>query len=157
MIFKTSWIVFAPDEATINRANVGGVVINNSSGARSLIWGKAIDHVLEAKIILATGEVLTLGPISKEDASIKAQQNNSEGHIYKTFIDIIENDENEIKERFPKVMRRVSGYPLDEYIDGKPWNMAKILCGSEGSLATLIEVKLNLVDLPKTVYFCGSL
>ncbi|MBK7095289.1 MAG: FAD-binding protein [Saprospiraceae bacterium] len=146
---KPHGLFFAPDEATINRANVGGVVINNSSGARSLIWGKAIDHVLEAKIILATGEVLTLGPISKEDASIKAQQNNSEGHIYKTFIDIIENDENEIKERFPKVMRRVSGYPLDEYIDGKAWNMAKILCGSEGSLATLIEVKLNLVDLPK--------
>jgi FAD/FMN-containing dehydrogenase/Fe-S oxidoreductase len=146
---KPYGLFFAPDEATINRANIGGVVINNSSGARSLIWGKAIDHVLEAKIILATGEVLTLGPISREDASIKAQQHNSEGHIYKTFIDIIENDENEIKERFPKVMRRVSGYPLDEFIDGKPWNMAKILCGSEGSLATLVEVKLNLVDLPK--------
>ena len=146
---KPHGLFFAPDEATINRANIGGVVINNSSGARSLIWGKAIDHVLEAKIILATGEVLTLGPISKEDASIKARQNNSEGQIFRTFMEIIENDENEIRERFPKVMRRVSGYPLDEFIDGKPWNMAKILCGSEGTLATLVEVKLNLVELPK--------
>jgi FAD/FMN-containing dehydrogenase/Fe-S oxidoreductase len=146
---KPHGLFFAPDEATINRANIGGVVINNSSGARSLIWGKAIDHVLESKIILPSGERLILGPVTREDAAIKAGQDDEEGRIYKTFIDIIENDEDEIRERFPKVMRRVSGYPLDEFIDGRPWNMAKILSGSEGTLATLVEVKLNLVELPK--------
>ncbi len=139
---------FSPDEATINRANIGGIIGNNSSGSRSLVFGKAIDHILEAKIALANGEVIKLGKISKVKAIKKSKQNDSEGRIYKTLIDIVSKDKQEIIDRFPKVMRRVSGYCFDEFV-GDDWNMAKIICGSEGTLATILEVKLNLTTLPK--------
>lgn len=146
---KSYGLIYAPDEATINRANVGGVVANNSSGSRSLVFGKAIDHILETKIALASGETLNLGEISKEKAFEKSKQSDQEGEIYKTLVEIIENDEQEILNRYPKVMRRVTGYSLDEFVGGKPWNMAKLISGSEGTLATILEMKLNLIDLPK--------
>ncbi len=142
-------LLYAPDEATINRANIGGVVANNSSGSRSLVFGKAIDHILEVNIALSNGKVITLGEISKTEAKNKAKQNDEEGKIYKTLIEIIEEDEQEILNRFPKVMRRVTGYSLDEFVDKKPWNMAKLISGSEGTLATILDLKLNLIDLPK--------
>jgi len=146
---KEFGLLYAPDEATINRANVGGVVANNSSGSRSLVFGKAIDHILEVKVALANGKTIKLGEIKKEDAIKKATQKDEEGLIYKTLIEIIKEDENEILDRFPKVMRRVTGYSLDEFVDNKPWNMAKLISGSEGTLATILELKLNLIDLPK--------
>jgi len=146
---KPFGLLYAPDEATINRANIGGVVANNSSGSRSLVFGKAIDHILEVKIALASGKVITLGETTKEIAKSKAQQIDEEGKIYKTLVDIIEEDEQEILDRYPKVMRRVTGYSLDEFVDDKPWNMAKLISGSEGTLATILELKLNLIDLPK--------
>ena len=142
-------LIYAPDEATINRANVGGVVANNSSGSRSLVFGKAIDHILEVKIALASGKVINLGEITKEEALKKAEQEDEEGNIYKTLIEILEKDEQEIIARYPKVMRRVTGYSLDEFVEGKQWNMAKLISGSEGTLATILEMKLNLIDLPK--------
>ncbi|HEB62517.1 MAG TPA: FAD-binding oxidoreductase [Bacteroidetes bacterium] len=142
-------LIYAPDEATINRANVGGVVANNSSGSRSLVFGKAIDHILEVKIALASGKVINLGEITKEEAQKKAEQEDEEGNIYKTLIEILEKDEKEIIARYPKVMRRVTGYSLDEFVEGKQWNMAKLISGSEGTLATILDLKLNLINLPK--------
>jgi FAD/FMN-containing dehydrogenase/Fe-S oxidoreductase len=145
---KPYGLFYSPDESTINRANIGGVVINNASGSRSMVFGKAIDHILEARAILTTGETIILGPVSRSEVSEKIKQSNAEGRIYKAMADIIADCEDDIRERFPKVMRRVSGYPLDEFIDDKPWNMAKILCGSEGTLAAVTEIKLNLTELP---------
>lgn len=146
---KPYGLFYSPDESTINRANIGGVVINNASGSRSLVFGKAIDHILEARAILSTGEIILLGPVSRSDVLERMKQSDAEGRIYKIMDEIISDCEDEIRERFPKVMRRVSGYPLDEFIDEKPWNMAKILCGSEGTLAIVTEIKLNLTELPK--------
>ena len=146
---KPFGLIYAPDEATINRANIGGVVANNSSGSRSLVFGKAIDHILEVKIALASGKIINLGEISKEKAIKKSQQKDEEGNIYKTLLEILTNDEKEIIKRYPKVMRRVTGYSFDEFVDDKPWNMAKLISGSEGTLATILELKLNLIELPK--------
>ncbi|MEZ4906474.1 MAG: FAD-linked oxidase C-terminal domain-containing protein [Saprospiraceae bacterium] len=134
------------DEVTINRIGGFSIILR---GARSLVFGKAIDCIHEIKIALASGEVFSLGEISKEEAIVKAGQDDGEGRIYRSLIDIIEVDEDEIINKFPKVMRRVSGYSLDEFVEGKTWNMAKLLCGSEGTLATILELKLNLIDLPK--------
>ncbi len=141
-------LLYAPDEATINRANIGGVVANNSSGSRSLVFGKAIDHILEVKVALANGEVVSFGETDRNIALLKSKKDNIEGKIYKTLIEIIEEDEQEILNRYPKVMRRVTGYSLDEFVDNKPWNMAKLISGSEGTLATILELKLNLINLP---------
>ena len=145
---------FAPDPATSSRANVGGMVGNNSSGTKSVIFGKTVDHVLEADIILADGTELKLEELSKEAYQEKASQSGREGKIYQRFQEIISEQKEEIKTRFPKVMRRVGGYNLDEFVDTDQWNLAKLVTGSEGTLAVTTALKLNLTPLPKYKSVC---
>ena len=139
---------FAPDPATSSRANVGGMVGNNSSGTKSILYGKTVDHILEAKVALADGSLMHLKALNAEEYAQKASQNTREAEIYKGFKQIIDDNREEIIRRFPKVMRRVGGYNLDEFVDADPWNLAKLITGSEGTLATTLEVKLNLEPLP---------
>ena len=140
---------FAPDPATSSRANVGGMVGNNSSGTKSILYGKTVDHVLEAKVLLADGTELLLKELSPEAFNQKTQQKDREGEIYRNIQETIHQNRDEIKKRFPKVMRRVGGYNLDEFVYTDRWNLAKLVTGSEGTLAVTLEVKLNLEPLPK--------
>lgn len=140
---------FAPDPATSSRANVGGMVGNNSSGTKSILYGKTVDHVLEAKVLLSDGTELWLKEFSAEAFKQKAEQPTREGEIYKNFTKAIQSNKEEIKKRFPKVMRRVGGYNLDEFVYTDRWNLAKLITGSEGTLAVTLELKLNLEPLPK--------
>jgi FAD/FMN-containing dehydrogenase/Fe-S oxidoreductase len=140
---------FAPDPATSSRANVGGMVGNNSSGTKSILYGKTVDHVIEAKVLLADGTTLVLNELSADDYHEKAQQRTREGEIYRDFRKVIEQHREEIKQRFPKVMRRVGGYNLDEFVYTDRWNLAKIITGSEGTLAVSLELKINLEPLPR--------
>jgi len=140
---------FAPDPATSSRANVGGMVGNNSSGTKSILYGKTVDHILEAKVLLADGTELLLRELSPEEYEIKAHQKSREADIYHQFQDVILSHKEEIQKRFPKVMRRVGGYNLDEFVYTDKWNLAKVITGSEGTLAVTLEVKLNLEPLPK--------
>ncbi len=145
---------FAPDPATSSRANIGGMVGNNSSGTKSVLFGKTVDHVLEADVLLADGTPLHLENLSPTKYSEKTALQNKEGEIYRCFQSFINRHSEEIKERFPKVMRRVGGYNLDEFVYTDQWNLSKLVCGSEGTLATTLELKLNLVDLPKHKSVC---
>ncbi|WP_020528624.1 FAD-binding and (Fe-S)-binding domain-containing protein [Flexithrix dorotheae] len=145
---------FAPDPATSSRANVGGMVGNNSSGTKSILYGKTVDHVLEANVLLADGEQLELKALSPQAYAEKCTLNTSEGRIYSGFKTLIEENKTEIEKRFPKVMRRVGGYNLDEFIHTDQWNLAKLITGSEGTLAVTLDLKLNLVPLPKHKSVC---
>src|SRR5687768_8841812 len=139
----------APDPATANRANVGGMVGNNSSGTKSILYGKTVDHILEAKVLLADGTELVLKECSDKEFQMKASQSDREGEIYRNVKKIIDANKDEIKARFPKVMRRVGGYNLDEFVYTDRWNLAKLITGSEGTLAVTLDVKINLEPLPK--------
>jgi FAD/FMN-containing dehydrogenase/Fe-S oxidoreductase len=140
---------FSPDPATANRANVGGMVGNNSSGTKSILFGKTVDHILEARVLLADGEELHLKEYSEAEYNQKIKQQDREGEIYRKFKEIVTRNADEIRTRFPKVMRRVGGYNLDEFVYTNRWNLAKLITGSEGTLATTLELKLNLDPLPK--------
>ena len=140
---------FAPDPATSSRANMGGMVGNNSSGTKSILYGKTVDHVLAVKVLLADGTELLLESLSPEAYREKSHQRTREGDILKNVQKIIKENEEEIKQKFPKVMRRVGGYNLDEFVYTDQWNLAKLVTGSEGTLAVTLEVKLNLEPLPK--------
>ncbi|PKQ45259.1 FAD-binding and (Fe-S)-binding domain-containing protein [Confluentibacter flavum] len=153
-VLKQYGLHFAPDPATSSRANIGGMVGNNSSGTKSILYGKTVDHVLEASVLLADGTNMLFKNYSEEAYLEKSNQPNREGAIYKTIKNLIHTHSEEIKERFPKVMRRVGGYNLDEFVYTNQWNLAKLVCGSEGTLATTLELKLNLVDLPKYKSVC---
>lgn len=146
---KPHGLRFGPDTATSNRANLGGMVGNNSAGARSLLYGKTVDNVIEVKAILADGTEAVFGPLRRGELASKMAGNGLESNIYKTALDLAETYRSEIERRYPRIPRRVSGYNLDELLDPDEINLAKLVVGSEGTLATVVEAKLKLVPLPK--------
>lgn len=145
---------FAPDPATSSRANVGGMIGNNSSGTKSIIFGKTVDHVIELKAFLADGTPIHTVPLEKADFIQKGSEGGREAEIYRELYELIEDNEEAILSAFPKVMRRVQGYNLDEFAGKKTWNLSKLLCGSEGTLATFVEAKIKLEPLPKHKSVC---
>ena len=80
---------FAPDPATSSRANVGGMIGNNSSGTKSILYGKTVDHVLELKVALSDGTELFLESLAPEAFAAKAKKQDWEGEIYRHFSQII--------------------------------------------------------------------
>ena len=140
---------FAPDPATSNRATFGGMIANNSSGTKSILYGKTIDHVISLKVMLTDGSVLVLENCDEAAYERKCLQNTKEGEIYRTFRNYIFSHSKQIEEAFPKVMRRVSGYALDEFIYQNDWNLAKLITGSEGTLAIILEAIIHLEPLPQ--------
>jgi FAD/FMN-containing dehydrogenase len=141
---------FAPDISTASRATIGGMMANNSSGARSVLYGKTIDHVLEQEVLLSDGSVVHFGPLSPEELQSVSQGESLEAECYRTVRRMAEACTEEVEKRFPKVLRRVGGYNLDEFTrPGAPFNMAKLMVGSEGTLGIVLEARLNLVPLPK--------
>jgi FAD/FMN-containing dehydrogenase/Fe-S oxidoreductase len=140
---------FAPDISTASRATVGGMIANNSSGARSVMYGKTIDHVLELRVVLADGSTAHFRPLAAAELDAACAGDTLAAGCYRTVRDTAARCRDEIEKRFPKVLRRVGGYNLDEFVDGsKPINLAKILVGSEGTLALVTSAKVNLVALP---------
>ncbi|HEX7009268.1 MAG TPA: FAD-linked oxidase C-terminal domain-containing protein [Phycisphaeraceae bacterium] len=145
---------FAPDPATGDRATVGGMIGNNSSGTHSILYGKTVDNVLETKVALSDGTVLNLGPADQNQWRHLSQQETREGEIYRGFEQIIAQHRDQILARYPKVMRRVSGYNLDAFTGPKPWNLANLIVGSEGTLGLLLEAKVKLEPLPAATAVC---
>jgi FAD/FMN-containing dehydrogenase/Fe-S oxidoreductase len=138
---------FAPDISTASRATIGGMMANNSSGARSVLYGKTIDHVLEQTVLLSDGTIAHFREISRTEIPTG---DSLEAACYRTVLRLASEHSAEIERRYPKVLRRVGGYNLDEFTDAaKPVNLAKIMVGSEGTLGIVLEAKLRLVPLPK--------
>jgi FAD/FMN-containing dehydrogenase/Fe-S oxidoreductase len=147
---KPHGLRFAPDVSTASRASIGGMMANNSSGARSFLYGKTIDHVLEQEVVLADGTVTTFRPLDSAELEAAMQGETLEAECYRTVHRLGVELADEVDRRFPKVLRRVGGYNLDEFVtSSKPFNMAKMMVGSEGTLGVVLEAKLNLVPLPK--------
>ncbi|WFB36486.1 FAD-linked oxidase C-terminal domain-containing protein [Kiritimatiellota bacterium B12222] len=139
---------FAPDPATSSRATIGGMVGNNSSGTRSIIYGITSDHVLGCRLVLANGDVLEFTP-----RLLKDWEKDPANKYFKGLRNLVDLHRTEIEKRFPKVMRRVSGYALDAFLEDPkttPWNLARLVCGSEGSLGVITELTLNLEPLPRS-------
>ncbi len=141
---------FAPDVSTASRAAVGGMMGNNSSGARSILYGKTIDHVLAQEVALADGTVANFGALTPAELEMAMQGDTLEAECYRTVRRVATECADEVERRFPKVIRRVGGYNLDEFTHPeRPFNMAKMMVGSEGTLGVVLEATLNLVPLPK--------
>ena len=140
---------FAPDISTASRATVGGMMANNSAGARSVYYGKTIDHVLEQEVLLSDGSVVRLGPVSVDDLDALCSSDTLESRCYSVVRRLASEHAGEIRRRYPKILRRVGGYNLDEFVEpGRPFNLAKLMIGSEGTLGVVLEAKVNLVPLP---------
>jgi len=144
-------LLFGPDTSTSNRATIGGMTGNNSAGMHSIAYGKTLDHVLELTAYLADGSEVLMKDLTLEELELKRQAQTSEGRIYRELTDIISGHRENILARYPKILRRVSGYNLDEFVKPQPFNLSRLVVGSEGTLACVVEAKLRLVRKPKHV------
>jgi FAD/FMN-containing dehydrogenase/Fe-S oxidoreductase len=146
---KPHGLRFAPDISTASRATVGGMMANNSSGARSVLYGKTIDHVLEQHVVLSDGSVAHFRPLDKPQLDAVCGANTLEAACYREVRRTAFACADEIEDRFPKVLRRVGGYNLDRFVrQDEPFNLVGLMVGSEGTLAVVVEAKVALVPLP---------
>lgn len=141
-------LMYAPDPSPSNRATVGGGIGNNSCGARSIRFGKTLDQVLELEAVLADGSPVRLGEVSPAEWERRMALGGLEGQIYREVRRIALEHREEIDRRFPKIQRRVSGYNLDEAV-GDRFNLARLVVGSEGTLAVVTEARVRVVPRPR--------
>jgi FAD/FMN-containing dehydrogenase/Fe-S oxidoreductase len=148
---------FAPDISTSNRATVGGMIANNSSGTHSVIHGKTLDHVLELKVLLADGTVAHLRPLDEGELRTVSAKRDLEGEAYRLVRRLAAEHADEIERRYPKILRRVGGYNLDLFVPRQPadngesahFNLAGLFVGSEGTLGITLEARVKLIELPR--------
>ena len=145
---RDTGLFFTPDPATSNRSNLGGAIGNNSCGSHSILYGKTIDHIIELETVLSNGEAARLGPLTPSQLETRLHGEGLEGEIYRNVREIARTNAAEVERRYPKVMRRVGGYNLDQIMDDNDFNMAKMIVGSEGTLAAVTEARVNLEPRP---------
>lgn len=143
-----------PDTSTGNRATLGGMAANNAAGSRSLYYGTMADHILELKLLLASGEILHFGEVSEEEFQEKLKKQDIEGRIYQTIDHIRKEYRNDIEKHFPHIPRRVSGYNLDSLLKPGKINICRLIAGSEGSLGIITEIKVRISKKPVVTGLC---
>lgn len=153
-------LFFGPETSTSNRCMIGGMVGNNACGAHSLIYGSTRDHVISVKAILSDGTEAEFGPVKGlHGLEMKCRGNSLEAMIYRNIREILSDPSNqeEIRKEYPdkSIRRRNTGYAIDLLLETEPFsgspeplNLARLIAGSEGTLAFITEIKLNLVPLP---------
>ncbi len=146
---KPFHLEFAPDPATSTRATIGGMIANNSSGTKSILYGKTSDHVIELKVLLADGRIIRTKKLNEEEIQSKLNGDNVDSDLYKGLLEIVTPLTNEIESNYPKTMRRVGGYAFDDFLNAGCADLNRVIIGSEGTLGIILEATLKLVDLPK--------
>jgi FAD/FMN-containing dehydrogenase/Fe-S oxidoreductase len=149
-------LLFGPEVSTASRANLGGMIGNNSAGSRSIVYGKTADHVRRLDVILADGSQTSFSSVSRSEWLRRAAQPTLEGRIYQAVSRTVTEQADEIGKRFPQIPRRVSGYNLDTLSRGftaeggdPALRMTDLLVGSEGTLAIVTEAELGLLPRPR--------
>jgi FAD/FMN-containing dehydrogenase/Fe-S oxidoreductase len=117
---KPHGLHFAPDISTSNRATIGGMIANNSSGTRSVVYGKTGDHVLELRVALPNGEVIDVHSLDPAALEAKCGLTTREGECYRAVCRIAAANAAEVERRFPRILRRVGGYNLEPFIPSPP-------------------------------------
>jgi FAD/FMN-containing dehydrogenase/Fe-S oxidoreductase len=148
-------LAFGPDVATASRATLGGMIGNNSAGARSIVYGQTVDHVRALSAVLSDGSRARFGALAPAEYERKLELRTREGDAYRAADSAVRENAGEIDERTPRIPRRVSGYNLaallgrDRTGSNPPRSLVPLLVGSEGTLAVVAEAELGLVARPK--------
>ncbi|MFC6797871.1 FAD-binding and (Fe-S)-binding domain-containing protein [Haladaptatus sp. DYSN1] len=143
---------FAPDPAAGDRSVIGGAIGNNSTGSHSLKYGLTEAYVEECEVVLADGTVTTFGEVTLDELREGAGGDDLESRIYAEVLHIVDDLSEEVEARYPDLKRNVSGYNLDSLVEeaeSGSVNLARLLAGSEGTLALITETKISLVDVPE--------
>ncbi|MCH8556925.1 MAG: FAD-binding protein [Balneolia bacterium] len=158
---KAFGLKFGPDTSTTNRCMLGGMIGNNSAGLYSLKYGSVRDHIISVDAVLSDGSQVRFEPLNPEQLSQKMGLDSLEGEIYRETITLLKKHKEEILKTFPhpEIIRRNTGYAIDKLCEmdpvtpgGRPFNLAELLCGSEGTLALMEKATVRLVpDEPHRV------
>ncbi|MCA9973268.1 MAG: FAD-binding protein, partial [Anaerolineales bacterium] len=152
---------FGPDPASSSRAALGGIVSNNATGAHSIRYGMAADHVLEMDVLLSDGTAARFGPLTAAELLQHQRRGGLEGALYRGLQQLTADPAHleTIRRDTPRHWRRCGGYNLDRLVppDGLAYrwprdhrfNLAQLLAGAEGTLGVITALKLNLVPTPR--------
>ncbi len=142
-------LVFGADTSTADVATLGGMVGNNSAGMRSIVYGTTADQILSLRCVLAGGEVVELKPLPRGEAERRAREGDALGRLLRNALEIGDRYGDEIRRRYPKIIRRVSGYGLHSLVDRETVDLTRLVCGSEGTLALVTRAEFHLRELPE--------
>lgn len=141
-------LTFAPDPATHSRCTLGGMIGNNACGTHGLMGGMTSDNVHSLEVLLYDGTRLTVGQTSEEEYAAILARGGRVAELYRGMRALTDRYAEQIRSRFPKLLRRVSGYSLNELLPENGFHIARAIVGSEGTLATILSAELKLVPSP---------
>ena len=145
---KEYHLTFAPDTSTHEYASFGGMIGNNSCGMHSQMARRTQDNIEEMEILLYDGTRMRVGSTSEEELERIIAEGGRKGEIYGQLRDLRDEYADLIRERYPDIPRRVSGYNLTELLPERGFNVARALVGTEGTCATVLEATVKLVHSP---------
>ncbi len=153
---KKSGLTFGPDPATHTHCTIGGMLGNNSCGVHSVMaafegnGARTSDNVERMTVLTYDGLVMEVGPTTPEQMDQYISEGGNSGKIYSQLKKFISKYASLIREKFPEIPRRVSGYNLPALLPEKGCNIARALVGSENTLVTILDATMMLLPKPKT-------
>ncbi len=148
---EKSGLTFGPDPATHSRCTLGGMIGNNSCGPHSMQAGKTVENVEALEVLTYDGAQFWVGPTSEPELEQIIAGNDRQAEIYRELKAIRDQYADLIRDKFPAIKRRVSGYNLDQLLPENGFNVARALVGSEGTLVSILQAKTKLIENPKYV------
>ena len=142
-------LTFAPDPATHSRCTIGGMIGNNSCGVHALMGGKTVDNIEELEILLYDGTRMRVGATSEGELARIIAAGGRKGEIYAGLKSLRDRYAKLVRERFPDIPRRVSGFNLDQLLPENGFHVARALVGTEGTCVTILEATCTLKPSPQ--------
>ena len=141
-------LTFAPDPSTHTHNTLGGMIGNNSCGVHSVMGGKTVENVIELDVLLYDGTRLKVGRTDEQEVDRIIGGGGRRGEIYARLKSMRDRLGDQIRARYPKIPRRVSGYNLDELLPENGFDVARALVGTESTCVVILEATLRLVYSP---------
>jgi len=141
-------LTFGPDPATHDRCTLGGMIGNNSCGVHSVMAGKTAENIEALEVLTYDGLRLKVGANNEQELDAIIRSGGRRGEIYSSLKNLSERYASLVRERFPNIPRRVSGYNLNDLLPENGFNVARALVGSEGTCVTVLEATCRLVESP---------
>ncbi|MBI4543878.1 MAG: FAD-binding protein [Gemmatimonadetes bacterium] len=142
-------LTFGPDPATHAWCTLGGMIGNNSCGVHSLMAGKTDENVEELEVLTYDGLRLRVGAMTEAGVEAAARRGGREGEIYGRLRELRDRYASLIRERYPRIPRRVSGYNLEQLLPEHGFHVARALVGTESTCVLVLQAVLRLVDSPR--------